>query len=320
MIDFTVGNDSDNDQSLFTNTRGAEAYGDIDGKIGFYTFLSTTQSRFPKYVLDYVRGQKAFPNEGYWKNDDIQNFDFLQARGYLTFNLTKSIGVQAGYDKNFIGDGLRSLVLSDFSSPYLFLKLHTKVGRFQYTNIFAQLTEDIIFANGISPGDGTYPTKFMSFHRLGVNISKNTQIGLFESVILPEADINLFNPVIFYRAIEQQRGSPGNTLLGIDYRFNVKGKYSFYGQFILDEFLISALRDGEGDWRNKFGVQIGAKYFDAFNINTLDLQAEYNVARPYFYAYDDPALSYTNYRNPLGPSTWSQFQRIHLNCSLPTYQ
>ncbi len=312
VIDFTFGKDSDNDETLFTNTRGAEAYGSIDGKIGFYSFLSTTQSRFAQYVFDYVRGDRAFPNEGFWKNNDNNDFDLLHARGYLTFNLTKSIGIQAGYDKNFIGNGLRSMVLSDFSSPYLFLKLQTRVGRFQYTNIFSQLTEDIIFANGVSPGDGNYPTKFMSFHRLGVNISKSVEIGLFETVILPKADINLFNPVIFYRAIEQQRGSPGNTLLGLDFKVNVKDKYSFYGQFLIDEFVIDALRSGNGDWRNKFGVQLGVKYIDAFNVNTLDLQVEYNIARPYFYAYDDPALSYTNYRNPLAHPLGANFKELVL--------
>ncbi len=308
VIDFTIGKNED--INLFTNTRGAEAYGNIDNKIGFYTFLSTTQSRFPAYVLRYVRDRLAFPNEGFWKNDGEQDFDFFHARGYITFNITKSIGVQAGYDKNYIGNGFRSLILSDFSSPYLFLKLQTQVGRFQYTNLFAQLTEDIIFANNISPGDGDYPTKFMAMHHLGVNITDNFEFGVFETVILTDADINFFNPLIFYRAIEQQRGSPGNTLLGFDFKWNVKNKYSFYGQFVLDEFLIDALRSGDGDWRNKFGIQFGAKYIDVLDISTLDLQVEYNLARPYFYASDDPRLSYTNYRNPLAHPLGANFKEL----------
>ena len=39
-----------------------------------------------------------------------------------------SINIQAGYDKQFVGNGMRSMVLSDFSSPSLFLKINTQTG------------------------------------------------------------------------------------------------------------------------------------------------------------------------------------------------
>jgi hypothetical protein len=312
VFEFGGGKDTDNDLTLFTNTRGIEAHGTIDDKIGFYTFLTTTQTRLPQYVFDYVRGvPKAFPNEGYWKKFGNNAWDLTHARGYITFNLTKSIDVQTGYDKNFIGNGFRSMVLSDFSSPYLFLKINTRLGRFLYTNIFAELTEDILFANQ-DPGDGDYPKKFMAMHRLSVNFSKNVEVGVFETIIARKADINYFNPIIFYRAIEQQQGSPDNINLGLDFKVNIHNKYQVYGQAVIDEFLIGAITGGNGDWRNKFGIQLGAKYFDAFKISTLDLQAEYNVARPYFYAYEDPALSYTNYRNPLAHPLGANFNEIIL--------
>lgn len=44
---------------------------------------------------------------------------------------------------------------------------------------------------------------------------------------------------------------------------------------------------------------MGGKYINALNVSNLDLQVEANFSRPYFQAYDRPALSYTNYRNPL---------------------
>jgi hypothetical protein len=312
VFEFGGGKDTDNDLALFTNTRGIEAHGTIDDKIGFYTFLTETQTRLPQYVFDYIRGvPHAFPNEGFWKPFGEDAWDLTHARGYITFNLTKSIDVQTGYDKNFIGNGFRSMVLSDFSSPYLFLKINTRLGRFLYTNLFAELTEDIIFGNQ-DPGDGNYPTKFMAMHRLSVNFSKNVEVGVFETIIARKADINYFNPIIFYRAIEQQQGSPDNINLGLDFKVNIHNKYQVYGQAIIDEFLIGALLEGNGDWRNKFGIQLGAKYFDAFKISTLDLQAEYNVSRPYFYAYEDPALSYTNYRNPLSHPLGANFNEIVL--------
>lgn len=312
-LTFSLGKDSEEDQTLFTNTRGIEVQGDIDGRLSFYTMLTTTQARFPDYVYDYIRGSRAFPNEGFWKDGEgnTRTWDFFHGRGYLNFNLTKSIHLQAGYDKQFIGNGIRSMVLSDFSSPFLFGKITTRLGPVRYTNLFAELTEDIVFANA-NPGDGSYPKKFMASHRLDVNLLPNLEIGVFETIMADSANINYFNPVIFYRYIEQQQGSPDNSLVGLDFKLNLKGQYQLYGQFILDEFVISELRSGDGSWRNKFGIQLGAKYIDAFNISNLDLQAEYNVARPYFYAYERPALSYSNYRNPLAHPLGANFKEIIL--------
>lgn len=309
LLDVSLGRDSGLDETLFTNTRGVELEGIIDDKIGFYTFLTNTQALFPSYVTNYVRTNKAFPNEGFWKNDADQ-FDLTQARGYFTFGLSQSIDIQAGYDKKFIGSGLRSMVLSDFSNPFLFGQINLRFNKFSYQIFYGELTSDIIFANSISPGDGNYPNKYFNFHRLGVNITPQLEVGVFEAIIAQSADISYFNPIIFYRAVEQQLGSPDNVLLGLDFQWNFKKQFQFYGQFILDEFVIDALRGGEGDWRNKFGVQLGAKYYDAFNIHQLDLQVEANLARPYIYASDTAVLSYTHYRNPLAHPLGANMKEI----------
>uniref|UniRef100_UPI004047AEFD hypothetical protein n=1 Tax=Roseivirga sp. TaxID=1964215 RepID=UPI004047AEFD len=309
VFDFSIGNDSENPEKLFTNTRGAEVRGLIDKKIGFYTFVSTTEARFPEYVRGYIRGpQKAFPNEGFWKRFDETAWDVLHARGYFTFGLTKSISVQAGYDKNFIGDGLRSMILSDFSSPYLFAKINVDAGPFQYTVMFSELTTDIIFA-GLNPGDGDYPKKFWAFHRAGINIGPRFSLGLFESVMSEKATIAYFNPIIFYRAVELQEGSPDNVLLGLDFKYKTRFGLSIYGQGVLDEFVINELRAGEGSWRNRFGFQLGAKQIDAFKIPTLDLQAEVNLARPFLYQ-SEFQNSYSNYRNPLAHPIGANFKEL----------
>lgn len=311
-LTFSVGKDGDEDQTLYTNTRGAEIQGEIDGKVGFYSMLTTTQARFPDYVHDFIRSKRAFPYEGFWKDGEgnSRTWDFFHARGYLTFNLTKSINIQAGHDKHFMGNGFRSLMLSDFSSPMLFGKITTQLGPIKYTNLFAQLTEDIVFA-GQNPGDGKYPKKFLASHRIDVSVLHNLEIGLFEAVVADSSNINYYNPIIFYRSVEQNQGSPDNTLVGMDFKLNLKQKYQLYGQFMFDEFVISELRSG-GSWRNKFGVQLGGKYIDAFNVPNLDLQAEFNVARPYFYAYERPALSYSNYRNPLAHPMGANLKEIIL--------
>jgi len=39
-----------------------------------------------------------------------------------------------------------------------------------------------------------------------------------------------------------------------------------YGQLLLDEFVLAQIKKKTGYWANKYAVQLGAKYVDAFNI------------------------------------------------------
>src|SRR5690606_35066538 len=87
--------------------------------------------------------------------------------------------------------------------------------------------------------------------------------------------------------------------LGFDFKWNAVRKLSFYGQFLLDEFVIDHIREGDGWWANKFGVQLGGKYVDAFAVPNLDLQAELNLVRPYTYSHHTDYGNYSSYRQPI---------------------
>ncbi|MEM8969916.1 MAG: hypothetical protein AAGE93_26100, partial [Bacteroidota bacterium] len=101
------------------------------------------------------------------------------------------------------------------------------------------------------------------------------------------------------RAIEQQNGSNGNAMLGLDADWILGRHYTIYAQFLLDELIVGELADNRGWWGNKYALQIGGKYIDAFTISNLDLQLEYNRVRPYTYAHEDLYRAYTHYRQPL---------------------
>jgi hypothetical protein len=200
VLYFGAGIATDEEARPFINTRGVELRGMISKKIGFYTFLADNQAVFPEYARERINLFNAVPNEGYWKRFKQNGVDFFTARGYFTFSPVKPIQVQFGHDKNFIGSGYRSMILSDFSNNYLFLKLNTRVWRINYQNIFAQMNADI-------PNffDSVFPKKYLAFHHLSVNITKNLNIGLFESVVFGRSDslgrstfdLNYLNPIIF---------------------------------------------------------------------------------------------------------------------------
>lgn len=317
-----VGKDSDSDDLLFMNTRGVELRGMLDKKIGFYMFIAENQVRLPSYVTGTVKNNPSLgyypviPHEGYWKTfKDNQGYDFFQARGYISFEATRHLNLQFGHDRFFIGNGQRSLILSDNAPPALFLKGNVKVWRLNYMFLINRMFGDV---NSVSVGStkrGRYPDKFVALHHLSVNIGKKLNVGVFESVVFNSTDSSTFelsylNPVIFYRAIEHQAGSLDNVILGADFKWNAFKGVSVYGQFVLDEFLLDNLKEGNGWWANKWALQTGIKYYDAFGVSNLDLQGEVNVVRPYTYSHNTQYGSYSNYLQPIAHPLGANFKEV----------
>lgn len=315
-----AGSDSRRDERLFINTRGAEIRGMVDKKVGFYAYLTDNQMVLPSYVWDQMSQNPVIPHEGFWKDyKSGKGVDFLQARGYITFEATKHINIQFGHDRIFIGNGYRSLIFSDFSPPTWFLKGTVKVWKLNYMFLLNQMTADVNGSlGGLTATSGGYPNKFNAMHHLSLNIGKKLNIGVFESVMFSVDDsvgtdnfrLDYLNPIIFYRAIEQQNGSSDNVLLGFDFKWNAVRKLSFYGQFVLDEFVLDHIKSGDGWWANKFAIQGGAKYIDAFGVPNLDLQGEVNIVRPYTYSHGTTYGNYTSYRQPIAHPLGANFNEV----------
>jgi len=307
VFQYIVSKERNNDQRLFLNTRGVTLRGRIANKISFYTYLTDNQERDPLYVQKWISDRTAVPGEGFYKTFKAAGgVDYFDARGYVTFNVTKYIDVAFGYDKNFIGNGYRSLFLGDFGNSNLFLKLNTRIWKLNYQNLFMEL------ANADpATGDRLVGKKYAAIHHLDAAVTKWLNIGLFEAVVFGRKDhfeFGYLNPIIFYRSAEQQNGSFDNSLAGLDFKANVKKHFQVYGQLMLDEFLLSEVKKNRGWWANKWGIQIGAKYIDAFGIKNLDLQIEHNRVRPFTYSHNDSVANYTHYNQPLAHPLGANFQ------------
>jgi hypothetical protein len=306
VIDLQIGAESGNDQNLYYNKRGVTLRGRISNKIGFSTTITDNQERGPSFFEDRVTKFKALHGVGFYKKFKSNGYDYFDGRGYFTFNVTKYIDVQFGYDKNFIGNGYRSLFLSDFGDSYLFLKLNTKIWKFDYQNLFMELMPEYS-----KSGDNLLDRKYAAMHHLSMNVTKWLNVGLFEGVVFGRKnrfDFEYLNPIIFLRHIEGTVGSPDNALAGIDFKANAAHHFQFYGQLLLDEFLVHEIVKGNGYWANKYGYQLGVKYIDAFKINNLDLQLETNRIRPFTYSHYDSVANYTHYNQPLAHPLGANFQ------------
>ncbi len=318
VVGLSAGLENNGQPYTYQNTRGAEVRATIDGKVSIYTFFTENQARYPAYVRNRITqyGDNQFnnvvPGQAFWKDFKEDGVDFFTARGHVSVNATQSINVQIGHENFFIGNGTRSMILSDYGPSFPYIKLQTKVWRFQYTNLFAQMRGAVPASPRGSRGSVDIPKKFFALHHLSLNITDNLNVGIFEAIVSGDSTSNgieadYFNPVIFYRAIEQYGGSQDNALVGLDAKWNVWNRFQFYSQFVLDEFLLSAYREGNGWWANKWALQLGGKYINMFGINNLDGQVEWNRVRPFMYTHQNQFTSYSNYAQPLAHPLGANF-------------
>ncbi len=301
--------ESGNKERVFLNSKGFTMRGMIGNRLGFSTYLTDNQERGPRFFQDRVAQFSAIPGAGYYKPFKNTAFDYFDARGAIYFNIWKYFDIQFGYDKNFIGNGYRSLFLSDYSAPYLFLKINTRIWKLNYENIFMELISQYARIT-----DYQYPKKYAVVHHLSYNAAKWLNLGLYENVVFSRADyfdFSYLNPVIFLVSAQQQNGSPDKTTAGIDFKANIGHSTQFYGQLVINEFVFSQiLHYSRGWWGNKQGLQLGFKYIDIFNVKNLDLQIETNLVRPYTYSHNDTVSNYSHYNQPLAHPLGSNFSEF----------
>ena len=302
VLKFQLSNQTGNPEQVYLNTKGLTFRGRIADHVGFSSYITDNQERGPDFFTQRVYispGYSAVPGVGYYKlfKGSPTAFDYWDARGSIDFDFWKYFTLQFGYDKNFIGDGYRSLFLSDYAAPYLFLKLDLRIWKLNYTNILMELISQH------PQGDYQYPKKYAVIHHLSLNATKWLTVGLYTNIAfggVNQFEFSYLNPVIFLPAAQQENGSPDKTTVGFDFKANVAHSFQFYGQLLLNEFVWDQIKDySAGWWGNKQGLQLGAKYVDMFKIKNLDLQVEMNIMRPYTYSHDDTVANWSHYNQPL---------------------
>ncbi len=319
MLNGAIGPEQGENSWLFTNQRGLEVRGDLDERVFFYTNILESQARFPNYVRNWIADYESIPGAGFFKKYESailkvrDSYDFNLANAYIGVQATKHIGIQLGHGQHFIGNGYRSLFLSDVGNYTYFLKFSTRVWRLHYQNLFLELSP--ISTAVPRPQNSLLPKKYIAAHYLNFKVTPNLALGFFEATVFNRSrqfELQYLNPVILYRTVEGMIGSPDNVLIGFDGRWNFMRRFQLYGQLLIDEFLFSALYKPaeKGWWGNKFGWQMGLKYINALGVDHLDWQLEYNSVRPYTYSSFDSLNSYTHYNQPLAHPLWANFKEV----------
>lgn len=316
-LDIETGRDGD--LKTYNNTRLVHLQGGLGDRINISAVVYESQGRFANYFNAYAESIKPdggnpaiIPGFGIAKEFRTDSYDYPIATGYVSYTANKFFNLQFGHGKQFIGDGYRSLMLSDNASPYPYLQLNTTVWKLKYTNTWMSLRD-------VRPevtADGSFRTKYMANHYLSYNVSKRLNLGFFETVVWENDndrgfDLNYLNPIVFYRALEFSTGSRGgNALLGLTFKYKWSDRLNTYGQLLVDEFSSSDILAREGSYKNKTAYQLGTKYYSAFGVPNLNLQLEYNRVRPFTYSHNTVVLNYGHNNQSLAHTLGTNFSEF----------
>jgi hypothetical protein len=260
-------------------------------------------------ILGGVESADSLTSANYEFTDSLKSSrSIFQPIFRFAYTPNQIFNFQIGHDKNFIGEGNRSLFLSDYGKPYYFGQIRARFWHVEYTMLYQFMNENY---------KSTKAQKFAASHYLSWNVTKKINLGIFETVIFQPKDTLLYrgfdveylNPVVFFRPQEYAIGSSDNVLLGASFSIKHK-KQTLYGQLIVDEFLLSEIRAKSGWWANKYGGLLGIKGYLKLRNEKFFYRVEANAVRPYTYAHVNSLQNYGNQNSTLSHPYGANFMEI----------
>lgn len=189
---------------------------------------------------------------------------------YLTYSKDRLDILWGRFDGNW-GPTDQSLILSSTARPMDAFSFRFRWGIMQFSYQAGQL-------NKIGPADsaGERQNRFFSGHRVDFRISKNFNLGLFETVVYGGAGRGFepayLNPFMIYHSVQLNDFTDDNTFLGFDAAWLIAGRHKLYGQILVDDFQIEKKIPSDRE-PNELGFMIGGQSLDLFDF--FDISGEY---------------------------------------------
>ncbi|TWR30421.1 gliding motility protein RemB [Mucilaginibacter pallidiroseus] len=305
LPDFVIGRDFSNDRTTHLSSLGIQLGGTVGSKLSYNISGFLNNSIFPDYIQTYVNQVGVIPGMAQARVlvDNPNSYNWRYITGTVSYTPNKYFNFSAGRDKTFIGDGYRSVLLSDYATPYPFFKVTANVGNVKYMSMWGYFNDPALTSDHFIDRK-----KWGVFHYLDWNVNNRLSFGFFDSVIWADTDdagnkhgfdFNYVNPFIFLRPVEASNGSPDNAVIGITTKYKISDMVTAYGQFSLDEFQAKEFFNIPGSSRNKFGYQVGLKGTNLFKVNNLNFMVETNTVRPYTFSERASIINYSANSEPL---------------------
>ena len=311
LINVEYGKDTT--RRMTTNSRGLVIYGDLNEKFSFITGVLETQTFPEKHVTKYIKTFGVAPGQARVKNFKETGYDYTYSFGNISYSPSSHFNFQLGHGKQFLGDGYRSLLLSDIPSYYPYFRITSTFKRIQYINLWTSFQE-------VKPYDNrtlVYQRKHGSFTYLSYLLTNKIELGIFEAIMFQSTDSNsnnilpldVANPIIGIRTMQYGYRFKHNAMIGFTAKANLLKQISIYGQFVIDDIN----RKGENsDLHKRTGYQIGLKFLEPIKIKNLFILTEYNSIKPFTYSSTVPYQNYSAFNEPLAHPLGANFNELIL--------
>lgn len=326
VFDFSIGKDLEDslDRRMFQNTRGILIEVDLFKNFSFATSFYENQSRVPYYESNYYNSlgelypggdslyhtqNAVIPGGGRTKIFKEDGYDYAYAVGSMSYAPVKQLRITAGNNAQFIGDGHRSLLLSDnsYSAPYFRVDWAISE-KFSFTYMRAKLL-NLLRKPTSSSVESYYEAKGYSVNYLTYKPTSWANISLFEGGIWNRGDsiTSTFSNPLYYNPIPILSGAILNgknevaTLLGLNTGVQLNQNHRVYGQVAMNNFNT-----------DQVSFQLGYRGYRFFGLNDFMVQLEYNNIPAGFYQNENPRMNYVHYNLPLAHTKGNGFQEFIL--------
>ena len=315
LPDVGIGRDVSGNLNTNITSIGAQFGGTISNKFYYYFSAYYDSSVLPEYLSTYINQTGIAPGQAAANTYSTYGYDWSYYTASLSYTPIKYLNITLGHDKTFIGDGYRSELMSDYASPYPFLKLTGTLGNVRYMALYAYMDDPVAASNSVA---NVERKKFAVFHYLDWNISNRVSLGFFDAIISYTVDDNghprpfdfsYLTPITFLRPLEASNGSPDNSMIGATGKYKISDHVTAYTANLrstnfnrLNFLPMMAVRGTNTAGSSGSAVRI---LFGAKGLNYL---AEYNTAKPYTYSERSYIENYSDNGEPLAHPWGANFR------------
>ena len=312
-------NKQEDETRYYRNTRGFEIFGQLGENLFYYTKFLENQAVFVPYINEYIDSMVIVPGEGWWKNFGENGRDYTYAMGYVVYKPFENLFLEIGHGKNFIGNGYRSLILSDNSFIYPYLKLEFVKGHFSFTNMWSQMYNFFVRYYFYHY---TKHSTFSSFTYFNQNVNISFIIATNWKTSDYQTFVNHF-PITFFvppiAPLIYGLDSENNSLLAVNFSYRWRFLL-MYSQVVLDNIDLSKSIINTS---NRYACQIGIRSYDILknkwkNLH-LSMLTEFNYVRPYTYASEFRFQGFYHYNQPIAHPLGASFKELIFRISLWIY-
>lgn len=271
----------------YTNTRGAI----VHAKLSEYVYLNTSfyenQAVLPAYMEDIYAVKGNIPGYARVKKlKGFSEFDYANAYGNISFRPIKCLNFTLGYDRLFIGDGLHSMILSDYAAPMPYVKTSVKFGKWEYVNLVTRMMQYAGYDTNVETADKV--SKVATYNMMIFNPQNGWQFTFFEQSIIDHKNKTFWSglaqgvPVVriaYPLFIDDTNAKFGFNIMHEDPKIGI-----FYMQYACfsDRYTSSHWEKGNDTiYRANvpigFDFQVGYKNHNLFGAKGLQLQVECNM-------------------------------------------